>query len=111
MPRTINIGQFYGGLIGAAFWVLVATWYLYVWPRFLRRRIDRGDINAFDGIRKLRKAPLIGYLLLLIATTDLIRTLNYVGVFGDWIYLPLLVAVVLAMLFVVHRLWRQHTSQ
>jgi hypothetical protein len=33
MPRTINIGQFYGGLIGAVFWMLVAVWYLYVWLR------------------------------------------------------------------------------
>lgn len=111
MPRTINIGQFYGGLTGAALWVLVAIWYLYVWPHSLRRRIDRGDIDAFDGAAKLRKAPLIGYFLLLIATADLIGTLNYIGVFGDWIYLPLLAAVVIAMLFLVRRLWRQHTSQ
>src|SRR6266481_1639158 len=78
MPRTINIGQFYGGLIGAAFWLLVAIWYLYVWPRSLRRRIDRGDIDAFDGLAKLRKAPLIGYFLLLIATADAVGTLDYV---------------------------------
>jgi len=111
MPRTINIGQFYGGLIGAALWVLVAIWYLYAWPRSLRRRIDRGDIDAFDGVAKLRKAPLIGYFLLLIAIADLIGTLNYIGVLGDWIYLPLLAAVVIAMLFVARRLWRQHRSQ
>src|SRR5438132_14263809 len=92
--RTINIGQFYGGLIGAVFWMLAAIWYLYVWPRSLHRRIDRGDIDAFDGLAKLRKAPLIGYFLLLIAVADLIGTLNYIGVFGDWIYLPLLAAVV-----------------
>ncbi len=110
MARTINIGQFYGGLIGAAFWVLLAIWYLYVRPRSLRRRIDRGDIDAFEGFAKLRKAPLIGYFLLLIAIADLIGTLNYIGVFGDWIYLPLLAGVVIAMLFVVLRLWRQHTS-
>jgi hypothetical protein len=110
MPRTINIGQFYGGLIGAALFVLVAIWYLYAWPRSLRRRIDRGDIDAFDGVAKLRKAPLIGYFLLLIAIADLIGTLNYIGVLGDWIYLPLLAAVGIAMLFVARRLWRQHTS-
>jgi len=106
MPRTISIGQFYGGLIGAAFWMLVAIWYLYVWPRLLRRRIDHGDIDAFDGLAKLRKAPLIGYFLLLIAIADLIGTLNYIGVFGDWIYLPLLSAVVISMFFVVRRMWR-----
>jgi hypothetical protein len=110
MPRTINIGQFYGGLIGAALFVLVAIWYLYAWPRSLRRRIDRGDIDAFDGVAKLRKAPLIGYFLLLMAIADLIGTLNYIGVLGDWIYLPLLAAVGIAMLFVARRLWRQHTS-
>ncbi len=29
MAGTINIGQFYGGLIGAAFSMLAATWYLF----------------------------------------------------------------------------------
>jgi hypothetical protein len=111
MPRTINIGQFYGGLIGAAFWMLLAIWYLYLRPRSLRQRIDRGDIDAFDGLAKVRKAPLIGYFLLLIAIADLIATLNYVGLFADWIYLPLLAAVVIGILFVLRRLWRQHTSQ
>jgi hypothetical protein len=107
MLRTINIGQFYGGLIGAAFWMLVAIWYLYVWPRSLRRRIDRGDIDAFDGLAKLRKAPLIGYFLLLIAIADLIGTLNYIGVFGDLVYLPLFAAVLTSMFFVVRALIRE----
>ena len=107
MTHTINISQFYGGLIGAAFWVLVATWYLYVWPRSLRRRIDRADVDAFDGVRKLRKAPLIGYLLLLIAIADLIRTMNYIGAFGGWISLPLLTAVLIGMFFVVRALIRE----
>jgi hypothetical protein len=108
MPRTINIGQFYGGLIGAGVWMLAAIWYLYVWPRSLRRRIDRGEIDAFDGLAKLRKAPLIGYFLLLIAIADLIGTLNYIGFFGDWIHVPLLVAVVIGMFFVVRALIREN---
>jgi hypothetical protein len=107
MPRTINIGQFYGGLIGAAFLMLIAIWYLYVRPRSLRRRIDKGDIDAFDGLAKLRKGSLIGYCLLLIAIADLIGTLNYIGVFGDSIYLPLLAAVVIGMFFVVRALIRE----
>ncbi len=107
MPRTINIGQFYGGLIGAAFWMIIAIWYLYVRPRSLRRRIDKGDIDAFDGLAKLRKGSLIGYFLLLIAIADLIGTLNYIGVFGDSIYLPLLAAVVIGMCFVVRALIRE----
>jgi len=105
--RTINVGQFYGGLIGAAFWMLGAIWYLYLWPRSLRRRIDRGDIDAFDGLAKIRKASLIGYLLVLIAIADLIGTLNYLGVFRDWIYLPLLAVVVISMFFVVRALIRE----
>ena len=109
--RTINIGQFYGGLIGAAVWIFAAAWCMYIWPRSVRRQIERGDIDAFDGLAKLRKAPLIGYFLLLIAIADLIGTLNYIGVFGDWIYMPLLAAVVIGMFFVVRRIWRQHTNQ
>jgi hypothetical protein len=104
--RTINIGQFYGGLIGAAFWIFAATWFMYIWPRSVRRQIDRGDIDAFDGLAKLRKAPLFGYMFLLICLADLIGTLNYIGAFGDWIYLPLLGAVVISMFFVVRRIWR-----
>jgi hypothetical protein len=91
--------------------MLAAIWYLYISPRSLRRRIDRGDIDAFDGLAKLRKAPLIGYFLVLIAIADLIGTLNYIGVFEDWIYLPLLAAVVIGMFFVVRGIWRQHTNQ
>lgn len=107
MPRTINIGQFYGGLVGAAFWILGAIWYLYISPRLLRRRIDTGEIDAFDGMAKLRKAPLIGYMLLLVAIADLIGTLNYIGVFPDWIYLALLPAVLIGMFFVVRALLRE----
>jgi len=106
--RTINIGQFYGGLIGAAFWIFAAIWYLYVWPRSLRRRIDRGDIDAFDGLAKLRKAPSVGYLLLLVALADVIGTLRYVGVFGDSaIDLLLLGPVLVGMLFAVRALVRE----
>ena len=105
--RTINIGQFYGGLIGAAFWIFAAIWYLYIWPRSLRRRIDRGDIDAFDGLAKLRKAPLIGYFLLLIGIVDAVGTLDYVGAFGSpWIGIALLFAVVISMFFVVRALVR-----
>jgi len=108
MPRVINIGQFYGGLIGAAFWMLVAIWYLYVWPRSLRRRIDRGDVDAFDGLAKLRKAPLIGYSLLLLGIADAVGTLDYVGAFGSpWIGIALLFAVLIGMFFVVRALVRE----
>jgi hypothetical protein len=107
MTRTINIGQFYGGLIGAAFWTFGAVWYLYISPRSVRRRIDNGEIDAFDGLAKLRKAPLVGYMLLLVAIADLIGTLNYIGVFPDWIYLPLLAAVAIGMCFVVRALIRE----
>jgi hypothetical protein len=109
--RTINIGQFYGGLIGAAFWVLAAIWYLYISPRSLRRRIDRDEIDAFDGLAKIRKASLVGYMLLLIAIADVIGTLNYIGVFGDWIYLPLLAAVGIGMCFVVRALIRNNSAE
>jgi len=109
--RTVNVGQFYGGLIGAAFWILAAVWYLYIWPRSLRRRIDRGDIDAFDGLAKLRKAPLFGYALLLLAIADAVSTLDYVGVFGnDWVGGVLLCAVAITMLIVVQRIWREHTK-
>jgi len=108
MPRTINIGQFYGGLIGVAFWMLVAIWYLYFWPRSLRRRIDRGDIDAFDGLAKLRKAPLVGYMLLLIAIADAVGTLDYIGAFGSpWVAIGLLFAVIISMFFVVRALIRE----
>jgi hypothetical protein len=104
--RTINVGQFYGGLIGAGFWIFAAVWCLCVWPPSLRRRIDRGEIDAFDGLAKLRRAPLFGYMLLLTAIADLIGTLNYIEVFGDWIYLPLLTVVVIGMFLVLRRIWR-----
>jgi hypothetical protein len=106
--RTINSGQFYGGLVGAAFWICIAVWFLYVWPRSLRRQIDRGDIDAFDGLAKIRKAPLFGYMFLLIAFADLISTLRYIGAFGQSaIDLALLGGVAAGMIFVVRALQRR----
>jgi len=108
MPRTINIGQFYGGLLGAAFWMLAAIWYLYISPRSLRRRIDRRDIDEFDGLAKIRKASLVGYMLLLIAIADAVGTLDYVGAFGSpWVAIVLQLAVVISIFFVVRALIRQ----
>jgi hypothetical protein len=104
--HTINVGQFYGGLVGAGFWIVAAVWYLCVWPRSLRRRIDRGEIDAFDGLAKLGRAPLFGYMLLLTAMPIFFGTLNYIGVFGDWIYLPLLTVVVIGTFLVLRRIWR-----
>jgi membrane protein YdbS with pleckstrin-like domain len=109
--RTINVGQFYGGFVGAALWISAAVWYLYVWPRSLRRRIDRGDIDAFDGLAKLRKAPLFGYMFLLIAIADTVGTLDYAGAFGSpWVAIVLLCPIVITMFIVVRRIWR-HTNQ
>lgn len=108
MPRTINIGQFYGGLIGAAFWILAALWSLYIWPRSLRRRIDRGDIDAFIGLAKLRKAPLFGYFFLLLAIADAVGTLDYIGAFGSpWVAVALQSAVLISMFFVVRAIIRE----
>ena len=109
--RTINIGQFYGVLIGAAFWIFAAVCCVYVWPRSLRRQIDRGDIDAFHGLAKLRKAPLFGYMFILITIADAIGTLDYVGAFGSpWVSVVLLCPVVISMFVVVRRIWR-HTNQ
>jgi membrane protein YdbS with pleckstrin-like domain len=105
--RTINTGQFYGGLVGAAFWILAAIWCLYVWPRSLRHRIDRGDVDAFDGLAKLRKAPFFGYFFLLLAMADAVGTLDYVGAFASpWVGVVLLFGVVISRFFVVRRIWR-----
>jgi hypothetical protein len=109
--RTINVGQFYGGLIGAAFWIFGAIWCIYIWPRLIRRQIDRRDIDAFDGLTKLRKAPLFGYALLLLAIADAVSTLDYVGVFGnDWVSGVLLCAIAISMFVVVRRICRQNTN-
>jgi hypothetical protein len=110
--RTINVGQFYGGLIGAAVWIFVAIWCIYIWLRSISRRINRGDIDAFHGFAKLRKAPLFGYFFLLLAIADTVGTLDYIGVFGNaWISSALLCPVVISMFIVVRRIWRQHTDQ
>ena len=110
--RTINIGQFYGGLVGAALWIFAAIWCLYFWPRSLRRQVDRGDIDAFAGLAKLRKAPLFGYFFLLLAIADTVSTLDYVGAFGNaWVSVVLLCPVAISMFIVVRRIWGQHTSQ
>jgi hypothetical protein len=110
--RTINVGQFYGGLVGAAVWILVAIWYLYLRPRSLRRQIDRGEIDAFDGLAKLRKAPLFGYFFILLAIVDTVSTLDYAGVFGNvWVSVILLCPVVVSMWVIALRIWREHMSQ
>jgi hypothetical protein len=105
--RTINIGQFYGGLAGAVFWICLTIWYLYGWPRSLRRRTDRGDIDAFDGLPKLRKASLIGYFFLLIAIADAVGTLDYVGAVQTWVAIGLQFGVLISMFFVVRAIIRE----
>jgi hypothetical protein len=105
--HTINIGQFYGGLMGAVFWIFAGIWCLYIRPRSIRRRIDRGDIDAFDRLAKLRKAPLFGYMFLLIAFFDLIHTLWYIGALGDSVDLALGGAVVVGMILVLRALYRR----
>jgi hypothetical protein len=83
MNPGIPYGQFIGGLVGAAFLIFGGVWCLYLWPRAIRRKIDRGEIDAFDGLAKLRKAPLFGYMLILLAIGDLLGTLNQIGFSDD----------------------------
>jgi hypothetical protein len=83
MTPGIPYGQFIGGLVGAALFIFGGMWCLYLWPRSIRRKIDRGEIDAFDGLARLRKALLFGYMLILLAIGDLLGTLNQIGFFGD----------------------------
>jgi hypothetical protein len=56
---------------------------VYIWPRSIRRQIDRGEIDAFDRLAKLRKAPLFGYVFIFLAIGDLLGTRNQIGLFDD----------------------------
>ena len=78
MPPKIPYWQFVGRLVGAAFFIFVGAWCLSI-----RRQIDRGKIDAFDGLTKLRKGSLFGYMFVLIAIGDVVGTLNQIRAFGD----------------------------
>jgi hypothetical protein len=60
--------QSYGELFSAALLVLGGIWVLYVWPRSVRRQIERGDLSEEDGQARLRMcSPSSGYTAFLLA--------------------------------------------
>jgi len=57
-----------GRLFSAALVALMGVWFLYVWPRNVRRQIERGDLSEEDGQARLRMCPpSSGYVLFLLA--------------------------------------------
>jgi hypothetical protein len=76
MAAAIPYGQFVGGLVGGCFWVLVAIWLLYFWPRLVRRKMARGELDGNEAEAKLKKTAILGYLFILIAVCDIITTLS-----------------------------------
>ena len=90
MAAAIPYGQFVGGLVGGCFWVLVAIWLLYFWPRLVRRKMARGELDGNEAEAKLKKTAILGYLFTLIAVCDIITTLSQAGYFGESILSPLI---------------------
>ena len=82
--RTINVGQFYGELIDALFWLIVGAWVLYGWPRSIRRKVDRNELTMRESEAKLRKfSPQLGYVFILIAISQIILELDQLGFFEN----------------------------
>jgi hypothetical protein len=80
--RTINVGQFYGELVDALFWLIAGAWVLYGWPRSIRRKIDRNELTTREGQARLRRfPPQVGYVFILIAIAQIIFELDQLGFF------------------------------
>jgi HAMP domain-containing protein len=57
-----------GDLFSAALAALIGVWLLYVWPRSVRRQIERGDLSEEDAQVRLRMCPpSTGYAAFLMA--------------------------------------------
>ena len=57
-----------GDLFSAALVALAGVWLLYIWPRSIRRQIERGDLSEEDGQARLRMCPpSSGYAAFLLA--------------------------------------------
>jgi hypothetical protein len=81
MQHAIPYGQMLDDLFTPALLLLGGIWCIYFWPRSLRRQIDRGEIDAFHGLARLKKAPLFGYFAILLAIVTLVGTLERLGLF------------------------------
>ena len=68
MLLAIPPGQSYGDLISAIVCLLMGIWSLYVWPRSIRRQVERDDLSEEDARARFRMfPPSSGYGLFLLA--------------------------------------------
>jgi hypothetical protein len=109
MTSGIPYSQYVAQLVGVALFIVGGVWCLFIWPRSIRRQIDRGEVDAFDGLAKLRKAPLYGYGLLLLAISDSITTLAQVDALPRNAFsIALVWVVMIAFVVVGRRLMREN---
>jgi hypothetical protein len=83
MIADIPLGQFIGGLVSAIFWLFVAVWLFYFWPRSVRTRIARHELSESEGEAKIKNTSILGYIFIAVAVADAITTLSQAGYFGD----------------------------
>jgi hypothetical protein len=86
---TIPYAQFIGGLVDAGILVLFGVWFLYIWPRSIRKRMDSGALDEEDAHAHVKKAALFGYAFILFAIASLVGTLAQIGFFGYSVVAPI----------------------
>jgi hypothetical protein len=109
--RTINIGQFYGELVDALFWLIAGTWTLFGWPRSIGHKIARQELTTREGQARLRTfPPQLGYVFILMAIAQVIMELDQLGFFegGRAIFGSL---VLFAMSFALVVFWWRQTHK
>ena len=82
-PVTIPYGELWSEAITDVILLLVGVWLLWMWPRSVRRKIERRDISQEVGETALRRIPSKQwYLIMILAIGLMFAELWKVGFFG-----------------------------
>jgi hypothetical protein len=107
-PIAIPYGQLSGEAITDVILLLIGVWLLWLWPRSVHRKIERGELSEEAGETALRKIPpKQGYLIMIVAIGLMFMKLWQVGFFGYSKLLALVPATFSVGLFI---LWLRHRN-
>ena len=112
MLLAIAPGQSFGDLISATILVFLGIWLLYVWPRSIRRQIERGSLSEENGQARLRMCPpKSGYVSFLAAIALTGMWLFNNGFFGGIETIVGVLILVFSVGLVVFALWQMQKAK
>jgi hypothetical protein len=94
MFAAIPYGQFVGGLVGAAVWLVVAGWFFLFKRPLLRKKVARGQLAEAVARPQIYRAPAFGVLFIAMALSEATITLDQADFFGESVLPPLVSTVI-----------------